>query len=59
MKNLLVIFRGNHSQKYMAAIYHVTQQTWSNWENGKTKPNDRIKRKIALDAGTTIEHMFY
>lgn len=59
MRRNLINFRGNRTQEEMARKYNVTQQAWSNWENGKDTPRPATMLQIARDAGLTIEALFF
>jgi DNA-binding XRE family transcriptional regulator len=59
MRHNLVKFRGNRTQEEMARIYNVTQQAWSNWENGKDTPRPTTMLLIARDAALSIEALFF
>lgn len=60
MKNeILICYRGKRSQMEMAKIYNVTQQAWSNWENGINVPAFPIMCRIARDIGKTAEEIFF
>lgn len=59
MRRNLIKFRGNRTQEEMARIYNVTQQAWSNWENGKDTPRPTTMLLIARDAGLSIETLFF
>lgn len=52
-------YRGKRSQGEMADKYGVTQQTWSNWENGKSHPNAIIMKKMEIDSGVPMEQLFF
>ena len=59
MKRVKIIeFRGNRSQIEMANIYGVSQQAWSKYENGTTKPELELMVKISNDMGEKIEDIF-
>lgn len=59
MRNLLVAYRGNRTQEEMARIYGVSQQAWSNWENGRDTPRPVAMKAISKDAGMTIDALFF
>ena len=59
MRTKLIAYRGSRSQDEMAKFYKVTQQSWSNWENGHETPRSKTMLMIARDAGTTIEDLFF
>ena len=42
----------------MAKMYGVTQQTWSNWENGEGKPNIVTMKRLEMDSGIPMEVLF-
>jgi len=55
----LIVFRGNRSQLAMASQYGVTQQTWSNWEQGKTIPDPYTMKQLEIDSGFSMEKLFF
>ena len=59
MRHNLIAYRGKRSQKAMAAKYNVSQQTWSNWENGYDTPRPSRMFQIAKDAKKSMEHLFF
>ena len=60
MKRLeLIKYRGDRSQSEMAAIYNVSQQAWSSWENGDKKPDVTIMKQIEKDSGIPMETLFF
>jgi transcriptional regulator with XRE-family HTH domain len=59
MRNNLIKFRGDRSQEEMAQIYNVTQQAWSNWENGRDTPRPATMLLISKDSGMSIESLFF
>lgn len=59
MRSKLIAYRGNRSQAEMAKLYKVTQQSWSNWENGHGIPRSKTMFQIAKDAGLSIEELFF
>lgn len=59
MRHNLIKYRGNRSQKEIALKYDVTQQAWSNWENGHDTPKPATMLQIAKDAGVSIESLFF
>jgi DNA-binding XRE family transcriptional regulator len=54
----LIKFRGERSQGLMAKIYGVTQQAWSLWEKGLSKPNIIIMKRLEQDSGFPMEELF-
>ena len=55
MKNLKEMRKEvGYTQATMAALLHISQQTYSDYENGKTFPDETVLIKIAdtLDAST-------
>lgn len=55
MKNLKEMRKeAGYTQATMAALLHISQQTYSDYENGKTFPDETVLIKIAdtLDAST-------
>lgn len=54
----LVLYRNKRPQAYMAKMYGVTQQTWSNWENGEGKPNIVTMKRLEMDSGIPMEVLF-
>ena len=59
MRHNLIKYRGDRSQKEMAVKYNVTQQAWSNWENGHDTPRPTTMLQIAQDSGESIESIFF
>jgi DNA-binding XRE family transcriptional regulator len=59
MRNKLIEFRGHRTQEEMANIYNVSQQAWSNWENGRDTPRPATMLLISKDAGLSIEALFF
>lgn len=59
MRPNLIKYRGNRSQSEMGIMYNVTQQAWSNWENGHGTPRPVKMLQIAKDAGESIETLFF
>ena len=59
MREALVNFRGDRTQKEMADRYGVNQQTWSQWELGNSTPSAKNMIKIAKDAGRTVDELFF
>lgn len=55
----LIDYRGNRSQKEMGERYGVTQQAWSQWENGDKKPDVTIMKQIEKDSGIPMEVIFF
>ena len=58
-RQALIDYRGNRTQKEMAEKYGVTQQAWSQWENGDKKPDVTIMKQIEKDSGTPMEVLFF
>lgn len=58
-RQLLVEYRGKRSQSEMAAIYGVSQQLWSCWENGVSAPVPHIMKAIAIDSGIPMDEIFF
>ena len=58
-REVLITYRGDRSQQEMAAMYGVTQQAWSSWENGITKPDVVTMQKLSKDIGKNIENIFF
>lgn len=58
-REVLITYRGDRSQQEMAAMYGVTQQAWSSWENGITKPDVVTMQKLSKDIGKNIEDIFF
>lgn len=59
MRDRLIKFRGGRSQEEIARYYGVSQQAWSNWENGHDTPRPATMLQIAKDAGMSIESLFF
>ncbi len=59
MNFMLVKYRGDRSQQEMADKYNVTQQTWSNWEQGKVNPPVKTMKEISKDSGFSVELLFF
>ncbi len=59
MRRNLIAFRGDRTQGEMGRKYNVTQQAWSNWENGYDTPRPATMLLIAKDAGQSIEALFF
>lgn len=55
----LILYRGERSQMEMAEKYQVTQQTWSNWELGKSSPDISIMKQMEMDSGIPIGELFF
>lgn len=45
MRKNLIKFRGSRTQKQMGQMFGVLQQTWSEWERGKTTPTAKTLKK--------------
>ena len=58
-RQALIDFRGDRSQKEMGERYGVTQQAWSQWENGDKKPDVTIMKQIEKDSGIPMEVIFF
>lgn len=58
-REALITYRGDRSQQEMAVMYGVTQQAWSSWENGITKPDVVTMQKLSKDIGKNIEDIFF
>lgn len=58
-REALIAYRGNRSQKEMANMYGVTQQAWSGWENGETKPSVVIMKRLEGESGIPMERLFF
>ena len=58
-RELLINFRGKRSQEEMANKYVVSQQLWSCWENGVSKPLPHIMKRIEKDSGIAMEEIFF
>jgi transcriptional regulator with XRE-family HTH domain len=43
----------------MAAIYNVSQQAWSKWENGISTPPPAIMLRLEKDTGVKMEDLFF
>ena len=54
----LIAYRGERAQIEMAAMYGVSQQLWSCWENGISTPALSIMKRIEDDSGIPMEYMF-
>ena len=54
----LIKFRGSRNQEEMAKKYGVSQQLWSCWENGTSKPLPHIMKKIENDSKLPMEQIF-
>ena len=54
----LIAFRGDNTQQDMSSRYGVSQQAWSHWEKGISKPNVVLMRKIEKDSGIPMEELF-
>lgn len=59
MRKNLIKFRGSQTQKQMGQMFGVLQQTWSEWERGKTTPTAKTLKKIAKAAGMTVDQLFF
>lgn len=59
IREKLISFRGNRAQSEMAKVYGVTQQAWSQWEQGGSAPNVRIMKRIETDSGIPMEEIFF
>lgn len=59
MRELLKKYRGNRSQKEMAKMYNVKQQTWCSWENGKSVPRAKILKQLSKDTGFNVNELFF
>ena len=55
----LIAFRGKRSQADMATTYGVSQQAWSMWEKGTSKPNVVIMKRLEVDSGIPMEELFF
>lgn len=55
----LIEYRGERSQADMAAMYGVSQQAWSKWENGGWKPDVLTMKKLEVDSGVPMEELFF
>lgn len=55
----LIVFRGSRSQLTMANQYGITQQTWSNWEQGKSIPDPYMMKRLEIDSGFPMEELFF
>jgi len=58
MRSSLIDWRGGRTQKHMALIAGVSQQTWSNWENGSSTLYYGKMKQIGLLAGRSVEQLF-
>lgn len=59
MKRLkLIAFRGGQTQSDISARYGVTQQAWSQWEQGITNPSIVIMKRLEKDSGIPMEQLF-
>ena len=58
-RQALIDFRGDRSQKEMGERYGVTQQAWTQWENGDKKPDVTIMKQIEKDSGIPMEVIFF
>lgn len=45
------------SQEELGALLHLTQDTISNYERGKTKPDDETKKKIAEFFNVSLDYL--
>jgi len=59
IRDRLIKYRGDRSQDEMAKMYGVTQQAWSQWEQGIRTPSYLLMRRIANDIGRTIDDIFF
>ena len=59
MKNRLRELRKDRSQFDMAKEFHVSQQTWSSWEVGRTTPNYFKMQEIEDYFGVKKEEIFF
>ena len=59
MRHNLIKYRSSRSQGEMAQKHNVTQQAWSNWENGYDTPRPTTMLQISKDAGMSIETLFF
>ena len=57
-RQLLIDYRGKRSQAKMAALYGITQQAWSFWENGSCLPTPDKMKLLSDDIGVPIETIF-
>lgn len=57
-REALIRYRGKRSQVEMAKKYNVTQQAWSNWEQGKDTPKIITMKKMEMDSGVAMEELF-
>ncbi|MGM9571246.1 MAG: helix-turn-helix transcriptional regulator [bacterium] len=59
MRDKLIHFRGKRSQLEMAALYNVSQQAWSKWENGTACPSPATMLLLEKDSGIPMEELFF
>ena len=59
MREALIRYRGRRSQKEMAELYGISQQTWSFWENGKSTPPAKMMKRISDNSGIPVEKLFF
>ncbi len=59
VRQKLVDFRGQHTQAEMANRYHVSQQAWWKWENGKALPEAATMLQLEKDSGVPMEELFF
>ena len=55
----LIEYRGSRTQAEMAAMYSVTQQAWSQWEQGTAAPVLPIMKRLEDDSGISMEELFF
>lgn len=54
----LIEFRGSRSQSEVASHYGISQQMWSQLENGVARPNVLIMKRLEDDIGIPMEAIF-
>lgn len=59
MRDKLIKFRGNISQKQIAKEYGVSQQLWSKWENGTACPSPSTMLLLEKKSGIPMEELFF
>jgi len=59
MRDILIKARGDTSQKEMALIFGVKQQTYSSWETGRSKPAPFIMKQMEIHFSIPMEELFF
>ena len=58
MREKLIAYRGERSQKEMGAMFGVSQQAWCKWEMAIATPRPFLMKRIADDSGIPMEVLF-